>query len=80
MATEDLPPSAVALAEVLAEGGPDALAIRAAVHRTMLWKYTKGLRRPGAESSAKIDKASRGRVPAAGWGKVEQATSPAGAP
>ncbi len=51
---------------------PEAAAINKAVksgtlHRTALWRYRNGTRKPDAEGVAILDRLSHGKVPANGW-------------
>jgi hypothetical protein len=68
--------SARALAEVLDEGGEEAVAIKAAIHRTMLWRFAAGKRKPEAETLAKMHQLSGGRVAADGWTDEEDEPAP----
>ena len=60
--------SAIALAKALEAGGETAERIKAAVHRTQLWRYCRGLGRPDADTSATLHRLSGGVVAADGWG------------
>ena len=75
----NVPPSGVALKTLLEEDGEEAKAIREAIHRTQLWRFTTGRGKPGADNLAQIAALSRGRVPADGWGDGP-ATLPPGSP
>jgi hypothetical protein len=65
--------SSRALDALLDEDTPEAKEIKAAfaapggVHRTVLWRYRKGYGKPDAETVAKIERVTGGRVPANGW-------------
>ena len=37
------------------------------IHRTALWRYRNGTRKPDAEGVALLERLSRGKVPANGW-------------
>jgi hypothetical protein len=65
MATTELPPSAVALAELL-EREPERFR-GIGIHRTMLWNFKTGRRKPDAVNAKLLEDASEGRVPANGW-------------
>ena len=65
-------PAGVALAQLLEEGGEAAERIRAAVHRTMLWRFTTGRGVPDADTIAILHDLSDGRVPANGWGRQQK--------
>ena len=62
--------------EVLNEDGEEAKAIKAEVHRTMLWRFVTGRRSPDADTIAKLHRLSGGRVPADGWGAEENEAPP----
>lgn len=55
-----------------------AKAVVAAVHRTMLWRYTTGRRAPDADTIAKLHRLSGGRIDAAGWGRTDEARTGTG--
>lgn len=64
--------SSRSLDTLLDEGGPEAEAIKDAVkagsiHRTALWRYRKGTRKPDADGVALLDRLSGGKVAANGW-------------
>ena len=65
--------SARDLGEILEAGGELADAIREAIHRTMLWRFTTGRRKPDADRIALLHRLSDGKVAADGWGD-EQAS------
>jgi hypothetical protein len=71
--------SSIALDALLKAGGPEAEAISdeatSKIHRTQVWKYRTGRRKPDAETIARLERLSEGRVPANGWEdlSVEQA-------
>ena len=65
MAPADLPPSAVALADLL-EKEPGVFKATG-IHRTALWKFKTGKRKPDSVSAAILEEVSGGRVPASGW-------------
>lgn len=60
-------PSAAALEALLAQDGPEAAAIRGRVHRTALWRYLQGRRRPDLRTATLLEELSQGKVRAAGW-------------
>jgi hypothetical protein len=66
--------SGLVLAEVLEEGGETAEKIRAAVHRTMLWRFTTGRGVPDADTIATLHDLSDGRIAANGWGRSKTGT------
>lgn len=68
----DLSRGSIALRKLLDEGGTYAEAVKAAVHRTQLWRYLNG-KSPTVEIAARIERESSGRIPAGWWG--EPATS-----
>jgi hypothetical protein len=59
--------SSRALDLVLTEGGEVADAISSEIHRTMLWRFRNGRRKPDANTAAKLHRLSGGRVDASGW-------------
>ena len=64
--------SSRSLDTLLDGGGPEADAIKEAVkagdiHRTALWRYRKGTRKPDADGVALLERLSCGKVPANGW-------------
>ncbi len=59
--------SAEALEALLKVDGPEAEAIRARVHRTALWRYLQGRRRPDLRTATLLEELSSGKVRAAGW-------------
>lgn len=60
--------SSRALDELLNEGGDAADAVKGSgIHRTLLHRYRTGKGKPDAETVAKLDRVSGGRVPANGW-------------
>lgn len=68
--------SSVALDELFNEGTEEAKAMKAelegkAAHRTVLWRYRKGLSKPDAETVAVIERITHGRVPANGWESID---------
>jgi hypothetical protein len=65
MATKALPPSAVALADLI-EKEPD-LFRGIGLHRTVLWNFKTGRRKPDAVSAKLLEDVTEGRVPANGW-------------
>jgi hypothetical protein len=60
-------PSSRALDELLDTDGPESEAIRARFHRTMLWRYRTGRRKPDIETAKTLAELSGGRVPMNGW-------------
>lgn len=60
-------PSADTLGAVLDEQGEMASAIERSIHRTALWRYRTGRRRPDAETIALLHRLSDGRIAAHGW-------------
>lgn len=64
--------SSIALDALLSEGGPAAEAIKAEVHRTVLWRYRTGRSKPDAATLSKIERLSGGRVRAGGWGDLPE--------
>ena len=65
MTTRDLSPSALALAELL-DSEPDTFR-GIGLHRTVLWNFRTGRRKPDARSIAILDRITGGRVAANGW-------------
>lgn len=60
--------SSRALDVLLEQGGEVAEAIKESkIHRTQLWKYRTGKRKPEADTIAILDRLSGGAVPANGW-------------
>jgi hypothetical protein len=63
--------SSIVLDALLKAGGPEAEAISdeatSKIHRTQVWKYRTGRRKPDAETIARLERLSNGRVPANGW-------------
>lgn len=64
--------SSRALDALLNEGGDFARAVADAftaekIHRTVVWRYRNGRGKPDADTIAKIERITRGRVPANGW-------------
>lgn len=56
------------LEQVLERGGSAADAVIATgIHVTQLWRYRTGRGRPGAVNTAKLHRATGGRVAAEGW-------------
>lgn len=62
-----LPPSAVALADILKEGGETAAAIKDRFDRTAIWHWLNGSRIPEMKSSKFLETVTDGRVPMNGW-------------
>jgi hypothetical protein len=56
-----------ALDALLEEDSPEAAAVRKVAHRTALWNYRTGRRKPDADTIGKLHEASNGRIPAEGW-------------
>lgn len=52
---------------VLHEDGSPAEAIRERFHRTMLWNFRTGRRKPDADGIAVLHKLTEGRIAAHGW-------------
>ena len=71
--------SSRALDALLEEGGELAETIGDVAHRTVLWRYRKGKGKPDAETIARLERASGGRVPANGW-EDDHASSPVASP
>jgi hypothetical protein len=74
----------VALRRLLDEGEAEhaelatveaAEAVKAAVHRTQLWRYLRG-KSPTVELAARIERESGGRIPAAWWGEPAEPEQP----
>lgn len=63
--------SAIALHRLLEEKTPETEALTARYHRTALWRYRKGDRKPDVETAAEIERISGGRVPANGWEDIK---------
>lgn len=61
-----------ALDELLGGKSPEAEEIRKQVDRMQLWRYRHGKGKPSAETAAKLEQLSNGRVPANGWVDVEE--------
>ena len=59
--------SSLALKALIDERGWAAIAEAASMHRTALWKYATGLRKPDAEGVARLHRISDGKVAADGW-------------
>ena len=66
--------SSETLAVVMDEDGPAAEAIRARFHRTMIWRFCRGLGRPSPDSIATLHHLSSGRVAANGWASARAAS------
>jgi transcriptional regulator with XRE-family HTH domain len=62
--------SSRALAAFLEERGVTAIAQLTKIHRTQLWKYATGKRKPDADQIAKLHRVSDGLVAAEGWESV----------
>jgi len=71
----DLSRGSIALRRLLDDGGEDAEAVRAAVHRTQLWRYLNG-KSPTVEIAARIERESKGRIPAGWWGEPAHESTP----
>lgn len=56
------------LVALLDEDGDAARKIRQSIHRTQLWKYTSGKRRPDVDGAYQIEQLTDGRVLASDWG------------
>lgn len=52
---------------ILDTDGPDAEAIRARFHRTMLWRYRTGRRTPHSNVLPTLTALSRGKIPMPAW-------------
>jgi hypothetical protein len=64
-----LPPSAVALDEVLLDyQSPAARKIRKAIDHTSRWRYRRGHSVPDAKNADLMHRASGGRIARNGWG------------
>lgn len=66
-----------ALNQLLDEGGELADAVRAVVHRTVLWRYRTGRGKPDVDTAAKLEEASAGRVQANAWPDLDGAADDA---
>jgi len=53
--------------ELKAEGAVARMSEATGIHRTQLWRYATGRRKPNAEQIAKLHRATGGRVAADGW-------------
>jgi hypothetical protein len=57
------------------ENSPEAQAISdpkiSGIHRTVLWRYRTGRRKPDLVPAAKLEKLSNGRVPITGWEDID---------
>lgn len=77
--TLELSRSQRALADVLAENGKKASALRTTptqkdgkpIHRTKLWVYSTGRGKPNVDTAGFIERVTDGTVPANGWGTTE---------
>lgn len=65
MATTELPPSALALASLM-EREPERFR-GIGIHRTVLWNFKTGRRKPDAVNARLLEEVSNGEVPANGW-------------
>lgn len=65
MTTRTITPSAAALATLL-ESEPETFR-GIGLHRTVLWNFKTGRRRPDSVSAKLLEDATGGRVPANGW-------------
>lgn len=68
--------SSRALDALLADDSPGADALKKAfeeekIHRTVLWRYRTGRGKPDADTLAKIERITEGRVPANGWASID---------
>jgi len=63
--------ASLALDELLKTDEQAAKVLRAELHRTMLWRYSNGERKPVAHTAALIERLSGGKVPANGWEDIE---------
>ena len=68
--SKPLPPSALALAEVLAGDSPASVKIKAAFGRMTLWRWCNGHRVPRVDSAVKLHALCR-RVRPDGWTRAE---------
>jgi hypothetical protein len=56
------------LEQVMERGGAAAAAVMATgIHITQLWRYRTGRGRPGASNTAKLHRATNGKIAAEGW-------------
>jgi hypothetical protein len=68
MAKNRVSRSGQALDQTLQRGGAAAEAVLATgIHVTQLWRYKTGRGRPGAANTAKLHRATGGKVAAEGW-------------
>lgn len=65
-----LPPSALALAEVLAGDSPASTKIKAAFGRMTLWRWCNGQRTPRVDSAVRLHALCR-RIRPDGWTRAE---------
>lgn len=76
MATEvTLPPSAIALGKYVDEHGSKPF--EGIVHRTGLWHFKTGSRKPDSKTATEIERVTGGLVPANGWYTDGELKSPA---